>query len=119
MSVAAIVLLLSGVFPRATDAVSTLTFTPIADAQVNSGNASANYGTLTSFRTRQGSGGTSDPIYRSYVKFDVSGVAGLSVTSVTLRLFITDQSASSQTVHVVADTSWTETGITYASAPAF
>jgi PKD repeat protein len=119
MSVAAIVLLLSGLFPRAIEAVSTLSFTPVADAQVNSGSPNANYGTLTSFRTRQGSGGTSDPIYRSYLKFDVSGVTGLPVTSVTLRLFVTDQSSSSQTVHVVSDSTWTETGLKYGIAPAF
>jgi PKD repeat protein len=119
MSVAAIVLLLSGLFPRATDAASSLAFTPVADAQVNSGSPNANYGTLTSFRTRQGSGGTSDPIYRSYLKFDVRGVTGLPVTSVTLRLFVTDQSSSSQTVHLVSDSTWTETGLRYATAPAF
>ena len=119
IAVAAVVLLVSGVFPRATEAVSTLQFTPIADAQVNSGNATANYGTLTSFRTRQGTGGASDPIYRSYLKFDLSGVAGLAVTSVTLRLYVTDQSSSVQAVHLAQDATWSESGLTYATAPAF
>ena len=55
--------------------------------------------------------------YRSYLKFNVSGLTG-SVTGVKLRLFATD--ASSNTVHVlpVADTSWTEAAITWNNKPA-
>jgi PKD repeat protein len=119
ITVVAVALLLSGLFPPAAVAATTLTFTPIADSQVNSGSLNGNYGTLTSFRTRQGDGTSTNPIYRSYVKFDINGVTGSTVTSVTLRLFVTDQSSSSQTVHVVPDTAWTESGLTYANAPAF
>ena len=116
--VAALVVLLSTLFPVATQAASPLTFDPVADAQVNSGNANGNYGSLSTIRTRQGSGGTSDPIYRSYLTFDVTGLAGQTVTGVTLRLYVTDASSNGQAVYAVSDTTWPESGLTYANAPA-
>src|SRR5689334_7592889 len=111
---AALVVLLSSLFPVGTQAATPLTFDPVADAQVNSGNANGNYGSLSTIRTRQGSGGTSDPIYRSYLTFDVAGLAGQTVTGVTLRLYVTDASSNGQAVYAVTDTTWSESGLTYA-----
>jgi hypothetical protein len=94
---------------------STLTLSPVADAQVSSTSPSTNYGTLASMRTREGNG--SNPVtYRSYLKFDVQGLTG-SVTGVTLRLYVADKSGNTQGVYAV-DPGWTETGLTYANAPA-
>ncbi len=96
---------------------STLTFNATADAQVRSSSTTTNFGTQTTIRI--GGEGTST-IYRSYLKFNVSGLTG-TVTGVKLRLFATD--ASTNIVHVlpVADTSWIESGtggITWANKPA-
>jgi uncharacterized repeat protein (TIGR02059 family) len=93
---------------------STLTFTPTDDAQVRSSTTTTNFGAMTTIRV--GGEGTTTT-YRSYLKFDVSGLTG-SVTSVKLRLYATD--ASPNIVHVlpVADTSWTEGVITWDNKPA-
>jgi hypothetical protein len=96
---------------------TTLTFSPIADAHVSSSSLTANYAGLTTMKVREGDGSSANPNYRSYLKFNLSGVTG-TVSSVKLRLFVTDASANLESVFAVADTSWTETGITYANAPA-
>ncbi len=94
---------------------TTLSFQPVADAQVYSSHLTTNYGTLTTLRTREGAGTSSDPTYRTYLRFDVSGVSG-AVTGVTLRLSASDPSSNAQGVYAVA-AGWTETGVTYDSAP--
>ena len=90
------------------------TLTPVADAHVKSTSTTSNYGTLTSLRLRNG--GTSSDTYRSYLKFDVSGLSG-AATSAKLRLFVTDESPDGGSVSKVGN-DWTETGITWANAPA-
>jgi PKD repeat protein len=92
----------------------TQTFAPVADAQVKNTSPSKNYGTLTSLRLRNG--GTSSDTYRSYLKFDVSGLGG-PAASAKLRLFVTDSSPDGGSVFGVSS-AWTETGITWANAPA-
>ena len=61
-------------------------------------------------------GGTSSDSYRSYLKFDVSGLSG-AATSAKLRMFVTDASPDGGSVFKV-DNAWTETGLTWANAPA-
>jgi uncharacterized repeat protein (TIGR02059 family) len=92
---------------------STLIFTPSHDAQVRSSTPTSNFGAVTTIRI--GGEGTTT-IYRTYLKFDVSGLTG-TVTSVKLRLFATD--ASPNIVHVlpVADTTWSEGAITWDNKP--
>lgn len=85
---------------------------PVADAWVNALKTSKNFGTSTSLRVRGGS----SP-FRSYLKFTVSGLSG-TVVSAKLRLQVTDPSADGGAVYPVADTTWTESGITYSNAPA-
>jgi hypothetical protein len=58
------------------------------------------------------------PVLRSYLRFEVSGVSG-SVTSATLRLFPNGSLATGFDVHRVANTTWGEKTITYATAPAY
>ena len=94
-----------------------MTLNSIADAHVSSSNLTGNYGTLTTMKVREGDGSSTNPTYRGYLKFDVSGVTG-TVSAVTLRLYVTDPSANIESVFVVADNTWTETGITYTNAPA-
>jgi PKD repeat protein len=95
---------------------TSLTFNPIADAHVNTSNVNGNYGTLTTLKVREGDGSSANPNYHGYLKFSLSGVTG-TVSSVKLRLYVTDPTSDLQSVFVVTDDSWTETGITYTNAP--
>jgi hypothetical protein len=103
------------VAPGSTD--TTLTLNPIADSYVSTSNLAGNYGTQTTMKVREGAGDATSPNYRTYLKFDVSGV-GTSVSEFKLKLFVTDASANLESVYLVADSSWGETTITYTNAPA-
>ncbi|MDP9483491.1 MAG: PKD domain-containing protein, partial [Chloroflexota bacterium] len=83
----------------------TVTLEPVADAQVNGDSPTTNYGARVDFRNKE----TTAPIYRSYLRFNVSGIVG-PITSVKLRLYSTDASPDVQGVYPVVDTSWIETG---------
>jgi PKD repeat protein len=111
-----VLVLLAGLVPPSNVVAAELTFTPAADAQVNSGSPSGNYGGLSTMKVREGSGSSADPAYRGYLRFTVAGLSG-AVASVKLRLFVTDASANSLGVYAIANTTWTETGLTYANAP--
>ncbi len=91
--------------------VSTLMFAPVADAYVNDANPSSNYGASVSLRV------DGSPVMHSYLRFDVQG-AGI-VTSATLRIWATSSHSVGYEVHGVADTSWSESAITFSNAPAF
>jgi hypothetical protein len=89
----------------------TFTFITPADAYVQSTLPNNNFKAAATLRARGGS-----PLYRSYVKFAVSGLTG-SVTSARLRVFITDPSTTGGSARTTGNT-WTEAGITYNNAPA-
>jgi trimeric autotransporter adhesin len=90
-----------------------LTFAPTDDAYVRSASPDAKAGGDVTIRTYHSS---SSDTY-SYLKFTVSGVTG-PVSSVRLRLFVTDGSAVAGKIYGVADTSWTEGAITWTNKPA-
>ena len=90
--------------------ISSMTLTAAADAHVSS-TSPGNYGSETALRLRAGS-----PEFRSYLRFDVSGIAG-GVISARLRLFVTDASSDAGSVYAVGN-GWTEGGITWSNAPA-
>ena len=59
------------------------------------------------------------PIVRTYLKFNVNGIAG-TVTNVTLRVFANSALNAGYDVFSVSDTSWIESGtggITFNNAP--
>jgi Calcineurin-like phosphoesterase len=91
-------------------ASATVTLGPIADAYTDDSKATTNYGTSTSLRF------DGSPIVRSFLKFDLSGVAG-TITKATLRVYANTASGSGYSVGGTS-TAWTETGITAANAPA-
>jgi hypothetical protein len=92
---------------------TTATLIPVADSYITSGSSSTNYGTKT---TMVVSGTTN----RALLKFDSSSIpAGSTVNSVTLRIFgINSQSAAGIVVHP-EQTTWTESGVTWANQPAW
>jgi hypothetical protein len=90
-----------------------LTFTATADSQVLSSQAGTNYGSRTNLTVRNG--GTTSYSYRSYLKFDVSGLSG-PPSSAMLRVFVTDPSGNGGAAYATSS-SWTETGITWSTAP--
>lgn len=90
------------------------TFAPAADAFTSQGSPTKNYGTDANLRVRNSSAS-----FRSYLKFNVSGISG-TVKSVKLRLWVTDDSPSGGTFSSTSN-SWTETGtgsITWNTQPA-
>src|ERR1041385_7402822 len=94
-------------------AASTLTFTAVADAQVEESHPSTNYGTVTSLNVV----GASQPDVESYIRFTVSGVTN-TVQSAKVRVFDTnDASANGPAIYGTSNT-WTETGITWSNRTA-
>jgi acid phosphatase type 7 len=94
-----------------TPADTTLTFTPVADAYVESDLPGSTFGAATTLRV------DANPVQDSLLKFTVSGVGSRQVTSATLRLFCVDSSNIGGAFRRVLDTSWTENGVTWANAP--
>ena len=90
---------------------STLTFTPTDDAYVRQPHPNEQTGAQPTIRVYKGASET-----HSYLRFTVSGVAG-PVTSVKLRLWVTDASNVAGSIYAVPDTLWSEDTITWATRP--
>ena len=88
-----------------------LTFLPIADSYVDASQPAANFGTSTQVRV------DGSPAIAGYLKFDVQ-VAG-AISRATLRIFANSNHSLGFSVRPVDDTSWGETAITNANAPAY
>lgn len=95
----------------------TTTLDPTVDTWVGSDATTANHGSETSLYSV-----TATPTKVSYLKFDLTGLAGRTLTGARLTVRTTSGSSSgspsAQTVYTVADSSWSETTMTYANAPA-
>jgi hypothetical protein len=91
----------------------TVTLTATADSYVTSASPTTNFGTSTLL------GVDNSPVETTYLKFDLTPYAGRTVQSATLQLRSAGSgSTGTQNVRVVADDSWTETGITDNNNPA-
>jgi acid phosphatase type 7 len=90
----------------------TATFSPSADSYVDASNPSANFGTSTQLRV------DGSPLVRSYLGFNVSGIAG-TVVGATLRVWANTAQTTGYDAYSVADSTWRETTITGANAPPF
>jgi hypothetical protein len=86
--------------------------TASGDAYVQSDQPTTNFGTVTTLNNVTGT-----PEARAYVKFTVTGVTG-TITNATFRAYTQTSSGSGYELHQVADSSWTESGLTYANRPA-
>ena len=95
-----------------------LVLAPSADAHVQSGGPSSNYGGADHLRAK-----TDSTTYRAYLRFDVPGFA-TKVQRATLRLRVTDVSPSGGSAYAVSNayagtsTPWAESGLTWSNAPA-
>ncbi len=100
------------------NSASSQTFNPTADAYVKDGaDAGNNFGTASQLLVKKSS--TVGDNRLAYLKFDLSSVS--SVNSVKLQLFgalnNTDSPSLSTSLFSVADTSWSETGLTSTIGP--
>ena len=96
-------------------------FTPVADAQVASGNPNSNSGTTTNLFVQGTTATGTFGIERDWLKFDLSSLpAGSTISSATLELWNWRSNGPSMPTEVrsSATDTWTETGITYANQPA-
>jgi chitodextrinase len=91
---------------------TTFTFVPVADSYVNEPSPTVNYGTSTALRV------DGSPFVRSYLRFNVQGLAG-TITKATLRVYATSSSSIGYDVRSVSDNSWDERTLNYTNAPAF
>jgi hypothetical protein len=98
--------------PTNTALSNSFTFIPLADAYVNSGSPTTNYGSLTTLRA------DNSPVVLSYLRFDIQGLSG-TMTQATLRIFTNSSSSAGYEVRTVASNSWNESTINYSNAPTY
>jgi hypothetical protein len=82
----------------------------MADAYVNSGSITTNYGSATTLRA------DASPDVHSYLRFNVQGLSG-TLTRATLRIFANSSSSLGCNANSVSDNTWSESTITYSNAP--
>lgn len=87
------------------------TIAAVADAPVDSGEPTRNFGRSETLRARADA-----PVRRTYLKFDVSELTQ-APASAKLRLYVTDDSVGAISIQAVTG-SWDEAGITWDNAPA-
>ncbi len=88
---------------------SASTFNSTADTYVDASAPTTKFGTKAYVRV------DGSPILNSYLRFTVSGVG--TTTSAVLRFYAESASSSGVSVHSVADTTWSESLMTYNNAP--
>ncbi len=88
------------------------TFTPVADSYVDASAPTATHGTLTSLRV------DGSPVVRSYLCFNLGGIAG-TVTRATLRVWANTSQTTGYDAYSVADSTWGEATISSANSPPF
>jgi PKD repeat protein len=91
---------------------TTVTFTPTDDAYVRSNFPNENTGGQTTIRTYRN--GTTET--HSYLKFSVNGISG-TVSSVKLRLWVSDASSAAGSIYSLSDLTWSEGTITWTNKP--
>ena len=89
-----------------------MTVTANADAYVAADKPTTNYGKSTALRQ------DGNPIMRTYLRFDLSGISG-TITRATLKLLPNASHAAGIAAHRGTVNTWSETGITYQNAPPY
>jgi chitodextrinase len=95
-----------------TAAGGVLTFPVTADATIRAGAPTTNYGTSSSLSI------DGSPSEHAVMKLTVTGVGTQTVAGAKLRLFNTGASNSGGAFSATATADWTETGVTWNTAPA-
>jgi acid phosphatase type 7 len=85
------------------------TFKATADATIKYKYASSNYGSSSKLESDR------SPLEHALLKFSVSGISG-SVTSVRIRLYVTDSSSSGPEIYRTG-TAWNESTVTWNGQP--
>jgi PKD repeat protein len=101
---------------RLVSVMAAFPFTPSADAQVRSVSPDRNYGTQPILRVKHGGSAATAEHYRTYIRFNLSGLLGTVVTA-RLRLYVTDASTGGGTVYV-SPAGWDEGALSWLNAPA-
>lgn len=91
---------------------STFTFVAEADAYVREDKPGNNYGGASDLRV------DGSPNQQVLLKFLVSGVAGLQIDDVKLRLYNVNASGDGGQFYKAAHSSWSENGVNWTNAPA-
>jgi hypothetical protein len=102
----------SAIFALTNAASTTPTAVDIADSYVRSDQVTNNFGAATTLT------GRTSPEIDSYLKFSVAGVTQ-QPGKATLRLWAETTGPNAMKIYPVADTSWTEGGLTFTNKPAF
>lgn len=99
--------------PAAPARAATVTTSVVAaaDTSVRSDSPSKSYGSATALLV------DGSPQRQSFLRFDVSGIAGRRVVDVRLRMYQVDKSPTGGTVHTISSNSWSES-ITWSTKPA-
>ena len=100
-------------YSKSLQAATTLTFISEADAQVEEHSPSTNTGTSNSLEVINANNRSME----SYVRFTVSGIAGVIQTA-QLRVYSTTDSTKNGPAVYTTSNTWTETGITWNNRPA-
>ena len=94
---------------------STYSFTATGDATVDASNPTINYGTGTRVTT------DNSPVNHALLAFSVSGLPACTVTRATLRLTVgstvNDNSVYGGDVYAASSTAWSQSSVTWATAP--
>ena len=91
--------------------LTTVTFTPVADARVEDGSPSSNFGTSTKL---QAGGGV--PKRESYLRFQLAGITG-PVVDAKLRMTSTTDGTKDGPALYGAGGGWSETGLAWSNRP--
>ncbi len=91
--------------------LSSVNVAAAADSYVDSSQPSVNFGTATQVRV------DGSPVVRSLLRFDLRGLAG-SVSSAKLQIYANSASTGGLVAARTSGAAWTETGVTWANAPA-
>ena len=88
------------------------TFVPAADTYVDAAEPTANFGSATALAI------AGSPVEESYVRFELTGLAGATVRAAKLRLYATDGSVKGGSVTTTSPADWGESVVDYEHRPA-
>jgi Calcineurin-like phosphoesterase len=89
-----------------------VTFNPIVDGYVSASNPTTNYGSAATLRV------DASPVVNSYLRFNVTGLAGQTISKAQLQIYANSASPQGLVARSVSNESWSESTLTYNTAPA-